>query len=283
MIRFLTLAIQVALLAALVGCIAPVEPSEEGEHLEEGATALISENALIPNALIPNALIPNALIPNALSPSALSPSALSPSAQTALKDPGLGGTLSRMLVKYAVGCALTPNQSFSFTWTDALGGSHQETYKGSLGIAPAWATGPLNGLGKEMVSACLAGRTNYYGAQVTISMRSLQSPLKTLVGSAELAGYAYVEGAFWGNIFAAQPHISACYTTADVSHSKAALRECATGHVDTSGVTWACGGIQIVGSCESMCKVLNGAGQYYPECTDPAWGKSQNIVTTALP
>lgn len=283
MIRFRALAIQVALLAAPIGCIAPVESFEKREHLDEAAAALVSENALIPNALIPNALIPNALFPNALSPHALSPSGLSPSAQTAIKDPGLGGILSRMLVKYAVGCALSSSQSFSFTWTDFQSGSHQETYQGSLGIAPQWATGPLNGLGQEMVSACLAGRTNYYGTQVTISMRSLQSPLKTLVGAAELAAYPYVEGAFWGNIFVANPHLSACYTTADVNHSKAALRECATGHVDTSGGTWPCGGIHIVGACEDRCKGLNGAGQYYPECDDPAWGKSQNIVTTALP
>jgi len=68
--------------------------AEDREPVGAAGEAAITDNALIPNALIPNALIPNALIPNALDPASL----------LALTDPGQAGTLSRQLVKYAVGC-----------------------------------------------------------------------------------------------------------------------------------------------------------------------------------
>jgi hypothetical protein len=282
MTRLRTLALQVALLIVPIGCVAPVESSPEGEQFDEAAMALIAENALIPNALIPNALIPNALIPSTLISNALILDTLDPSALAAIQDPGTGGTLSRMLVEYTVGCALTSDQSFSFSWTDAQNVIHNETYLGVLGIAPEWATGPLTVEGQEMVSACIAGRTNYSGTTVTISMRSLQSPVKTLVKSEELEEYRYVEGGFWGNLFAESPHLSACYTDADVSHSRSASRECATGHLDTDGEILPCGMIKIVGPCEEICQPLNGAGEYYPDCVDPVWGKIQNVATTAL-
>jgi hypothetical protein len=277
-----TIALKAALLALSIGCAAPIESSPEEEQIEEAATTLINGNSLVPNALVPNALVPNALVPNALVPNALSPSALSPSALAAIQDSGTGGMLSRLFMKYAVGCAFTPTQAFSFSWTDTQNVIHQEVYYGLLGVAPDWSAKPLSRDGQEIVSACIAGRTNYYGAQVTISMRSVQSPLKTLADSPELSAYPYVEGGFWGNLFATSPRLSACYTTANVAHSRAAWRECATGHADTDG-TVACGIIQLLGPCESRCQSLNGAGQYYPSCTDPVWGSTKNVVTSALP
>ena len=112
---------------------------------------------------------------------------------------------------------------------------------------------------------------------------SLQSPLKTLVGSPELSTYPYVEGGFWGNIFTSSPHINACFNKGNMAHSRRALRECATGHLDSTGKTVTCGIINILDSCEKRCQNLNGAGQYYPSCADLACTSSQNIVTTALP
>jgi hypothetical protein len=283
MTRFQTSALQIALLIAPIGCTAPVE-SSEAEQVDEAAFSLVTENMLSPNALIPNALIPNALIPNALIPNALIPNALDPSALAAITDSGTAGALSRMFMKYAVGCAFTSSQSFQFSWTDSKKVIHNEAYYGVLGVAPDWATGPLSTYGQEMVSACMAARTNYSGTQVTISLRSLQSPLKTLVGSAELSAYPYVEGGFWGNLFpSSNPRLNACYTGANVDHSRAAYRECAAGHLNTDGTISSCGIIRILGACERSCKPLDGAGQFYPECTDAAGHKTKEVATTALP
>src|SRR5690349_14410687 len=110
----------------LTGCTGNVV-GEEGE-VESAASAIITENALTPNALTPNALTPNALTPNALTPNALTPNALTPNALSPIMDPGTAGTLSRQFLKYTVGCALSPTQSFSFSWTDESDVVHDETY-----------------------------------------------------------------------------------------------------------------------------------------------------------
>src|SRR5689334_8539387 len=156
-------ALLVASLGLPIGCAMPIESSPEEENVDETTAAIVAENALISNALVPNALVPNALAPNALAPNALTPNTLSSSALDAIKDAGLGGVLSRLFLKYAVSCAFTPAQSFSFSWTDAQNVVHQEVYYGMVGIAPGWASGSLCTQGQQMVSACIAARTNYYG------------------------------------------------------------------------------------------------------------------------
>jgi hypothetical protein len=268
-------------LAALAGCGPAANQSAEPEDTSRNMTTIVAENALDPNGLNPNGLNPNGLNPNGLAPKALSPKALDPKALSAIQDSGTIGALSRMLLKYVVGCALTSSQSFDFSWTDGKGVVHDETYEGLVGIAPGWATGPLDLNRQQMVSACLAARTNYYGVHVIISMRSPHDPLRTAAGSPELSTYHEIEGGFWGNLFAPEPYLRACYTESDVANSRSWQRDCAVGHLNADGTTSPCGMIQIVGPCESSCKPLT-TGQYYPECNDPEWGKTSNMVTTAL-
>ena len=265
----------------LVGCM--TEP--DGADVGTAQSAVVSDNALSPNALSPNALSPNALSPNALSPNALSPNALSPNGLTALQDPGQGGTLSRALLKYTVSCALTPSQSFSFSWTDASNVVHNETYPGSLGLAPAWATGPLDLTGQEMVSACLAARTNWYGVEVIISVRSSLDPLKSSLTSAETQAYPHIEGAFWGNLFSSSPRLYACYDPDNVATAQADDRDCAYGYVAANGSLEPCGIIALAGSCHDVCRQLQ--GPYYPSCrSNPFHGdddQTRAVITTALP
>ncbi len=271
------------LAAAASGCGAAVDGSEESDAVGEVELGLLGGNAMSPNAMSPNAMSPNALAPSALSATALSPAALSPAALQAILDPGSAGALSRELLRYAVGCAFDQTQTFSFTWIDEGLNLHHETYSGLLGIATAWAKGPLDLKGQELVSACLAARTNWYGAPVVISMRSSHDPLKTMVQSPEIAAYPDVEGGFWGNLFAASPYARACYSQSTVSNSRSHLRDCAAGHLNPDQTISTCGMIDIVGACETMCTGLNGGGQYYPDCTDPVYGSISRMVTTALP
>ncbi|WP_437480964.1 hypothetical protein WME75_36635 [Sorangium sp. So ce1014] len=263
------------------GCIAPelaLEAEGEAENIDSSADALVSGNALSYNALSYNALSYNALSYNALSYNALSPAAAS-----ALQDSGAGGALFRMLVNYTVSCALDASQAFSFSWTDAAGATHNEVYHGELGLADTWSDGPLGAAGKQVVSACLAARTNRYGVSVVISMRSHEKPLRHEVDRDEREAYPHVEGAFWGDLFAETPYLRACYNEANAEASRAAQRDCAAGSVDEPGDdVEPCGMIEIVGSCQDHCSKLHPPGQYHKDCEDPDSGKTRYVITTAL-
>ncbi|CAN95525.1 hypothetical protein sce5362 [Sorangium cellulosum So ce56] len=249
---------------------------EDGEWLEEplgeAQSALEAGNALNPNALNPNALNPNALNPNALAVGALSLIALGSQALTAILDPGPNGALSRDHLRYAVECALESSQSFRFGWIDASGVYHDEIYTGVLGLARSWAWVPLDGDDQRWVSACLAARTNYYGVPVVLSSRG---PTKAInkQNSPELSTFRREEGAFWGNIYGSSPALYACHVPENDASSRAALRDCAAGHIDeTTGSIQPCGAIQLLGSCDTYCDpIAPKNGIYHPSCfTDPA-------------
>ena len=229
------------------GCAGDV--AEEEEDVGSTRSALITENALSANALSANALSANALNP--------------------IKDPGAAGLLSRELLRYTVGCALSTTQSFSFSWTANSDVVHNETYMGALGLATAWAAGPLDLPGQRMVSACLAARTNYYRTPVVFSARSTIEPLKSSMTSDELTDYNRLEGAFWGNLFSATPYLNSCYRANTVDHSRTQLRECAAGHLSNNTVV-ECGMIHIAGACAGACAALDTATKTYPSCVDHA-------------
>jgi uncharacterized repeat protein (TIGR01451 family) len=276
-----------AVASILVLLVFPACADPAGPVLEEtpgqAQEQLLADNALYPNALYPNALYPNALYPNALYPNALYPNALYPNAYTALVDSGDAGTTSRLLVRYVVSCALTTTQTFIFTWTDAAGLTHDETYQGMMGLAPEWSSGPLATAHQQIVSACVAARTNYYGVQRRISLRSPQAPLAT-PSAAERGAFPLVEGAFWGNIFdPTSPYLHACYNSPNNANSRAWQRDCVAGHPDGSGGTMPCNNITVVGACSTICAPLNSTYQYYPSCTDPTTGLQTQVITTALP
>jgi hypothetical protein len=266
----------------MTGCIAEMDAAEaEAEAVDEASSAIVSDNALNFNALNFNALNFNALNFNALNFNALSPSNLD-----ALQDPSATGATARQLMRYMASCALTSTQSFQFEWTDELGILHTESYPGHLGLAPTWATQPLSLDGQRLVSACLAARTNYYQVPVQISARSHVDQLRTKVKSSEVTAYPDVEGVFWGNLFAAQPYLNACYNSATVDNSRAWQRDCAVGHVNASGDVEECGLIHIVGPCNQVCQGLNNAGRYYASCYERpgvSLVTTSRVITTALP
>ncbi|MDI1478574.1 hypothetical protein [Polyangium sp. y55x31] len=252
------------------------------EDVLEVGDALVEGNKLSSNALALNSLALNGIALNGLALNAMDPRSLA-----AIQDPTDRGALARAFVRYATGCALTPSQSFSFTWTDATSVVHHETYPGELGVAPAWATGPLDLNGQRMVSACVAARVNYYEVPVLLSLRSVEYSLRLLSGSQELIDFPHVEGAFWGNLWGVSPVIYACYNSATVANSRAWSRDCATGHVRDDGTIEECGMIDVVGPCSTVCASLNGGGQYYPFCVEKPYSagnaNTKLVVTTALP
>jgi GLTT repeat (6 copies) len=163
---------------------------------------LTSENGLSSNGLSSNGLSSNGLTSNALSSNALSSNALSSNALViqALRNQSATGDLARMFFRYLISCALGPNHSVSYTWTDSSGTKHTEVNPGGLGLAPGWESGAPTQTDKEVISACLAARTNSKGIPVPLSLRG-KSISGLSVTSAERSSYTYGEGAFWGNIF----------------------------------------------------------------------------------
>ncbi|MFT3769247.1 MAG: hypothetical protein QM820_27730 [Minicystis sp.] len=272
----------------LSGCGAAPPDEPEEDVLGAVQSALVTENAIVPNAIVPNAIVPNAIVPSALVSDALAVEALDAASLAALADPGPRGDLSRMFLRYVVGCALGPTQSVSFSWTDPLGVAHDETYWGAIGIAPSWATQPLwREVQQRLVSACLAARTNYYGTSVSISLRSPKTPLRDSVTSAERSAYTHVEGAFWGNIFAEHPHLYACYNASNASIAHADARVCATGVLGPAGGLIPCGPITLTGPCAEECPTYGNWSGYYAACNDTpslAWsGTTSAVITTFLP
>lgn len=250
------------LTAVISGCGELPDPVESiGVVTEEIENA----NALNVNALNANALNANALALNALDANALNTNALSPAAMSALQSPGAAGDLSRQLMKYTVSCALGPAQSISFSWTDALGVVHAESYAGLLGLVTSWSQAPLDLQGQQWVSACLASRVNWYGVSVTLSSRA-PHPALDREDLTESSTYAAEEGAFWGNLFTSPPQVFACNNTLGKAYARSKQRDCAAGHLDEGGGIRECGILRIVGSCATYCKPLDLVGSYHPRC-----------------
>lgn len=283
--------IAVPLLA--VACVATEGEEPQEELVDEAHNASEVGNGAIANELYlngigRNGIGRNGLIPGELGLRALDPSKLTPKAFAAIRDPGSNGALARDLLRYLVSCALRPDQTFSFSWTDSAGVVHNETYRGDLAMADWWVYQPLSDdYQKRWMSACIAARTNYYGVSVTISVRGSHAKMGST--AAERARYTVREGAFWGNLFDPNPYLRACYSPSGVAQARAKKRECAAGHLVHDPVTGApsvetCGPIQIAGSCEDLCTLsVDSAGKplYYSRCRDGS-SYTDRLITTFL-
>lgn len=237
----------------LVGCDASIAlVSEEITASSEASSPVIPPTGSI---IFTNSLEPEALMPNDLGVHALD--TMSAATEALLSGPD--GTLLRELLNYAVGCALDEHERFEVVWTDTNGHVHRESYRGQLGLAPDWQTQPLNVVEQEWVTACLATRTNWYAEPIRISMRGNTPELTNANVEANL--FPIREGAFWGNLFSAVPHVRACYDSANVAYAQAQRRECSAGHVEM-GTVVECGLIHVVGPCDEACAPNSTAGHY---------------------
>jgi hypothetical protein len=263
----------------VVGCGETAIDDSDDEDIAETEQAIVSTNALGMNALGMNALGMNALGMNALGMNALGMNALA-----AIQEDSPLGVQNRQLLEYTVSCALTPSQSFTFSWTDSAGAVHNEAYPGLLGLAPGWATGPITSETEQrMISACLAARTNWYGLTVLISLRSVLAPLRNNPTDQELISFPYVEGAFWGNLFGAYPALYTCFEPGNIARARLAHRDCAAGHLDENGQPVECGIINIVGSCTDVCGNLDPHERWYTACAEPGAPSRQSAIAVALP
>jgi hypothetical protein len=239
----------VLLLLAAVACNpvdeapAPQEPARQEQGLESTNGETI--NGLAFNGLAFNGLAFNGLAFNGLS----SPEFSSWFNQNA--------SLADTVMRYVVACAVRAGETR--TYTDSKG----ETYawRGSLGLAPDWASGqPANVTEQQLVSACLAAHVNKFGRTVAISVQGRNArgePIATT--SAELQEFAQREGCFFGNLFTNEG-VFAGNDDRPLGSHESSVRACALGKPG------ACGPIVQAGSCEASC-TRDPTNTYYTQCT----------------
>jgi hypothetical protein len=278
----------IAAISCATGC-APAPEEEIGAAQEAGLNA----NGLNANGLNANGLNANGLNANGLNSNGLNSNSMRPEAMSAVQDPGPTGDLARQLLRYTVSCAFTSSQFFDFSWTDADRVTHQESYPGLLGLAPSWATQPLDLTGQQWVSSCLASRVNAEGVSVMLSSRGTHPALATT--SNERAAYQTREAVFFGNLFTGSPKVYACYDPLSMVPSQMAHRVCAQPDLlalnlnDLTG-GYDCGPIHVVGPCTQLlglitlgvCASQNPTNRYFYNCSAPGSAAIVPSITTFL-
>jgi hypothetical protein len=157
----------------------------------------------------------------------------------------------RQLLQYIVGCALPED----VTLTVELKG-RAYAFSGGSGLAPAWTERGLTLAEQRWVSACVFARTNHFGKQVVISLRSSAPAAKSLhAPKTERRDFSLFEGGFFGNLFQERPVAYAC--TGDRSPERAADpiledRVCTerSGASSPSGAPLTRCGFILTGSCD---------------------------------
>ncbi len=104
------------------------------------------------------------------------------------------------LLRYAVQCAL-PEGGDVVTPGGVL--------HGNFGLRSEWRDEPLSVEGQQIVSACLLAHLNAFGAHVTIAIAGPDVPFPAP------NGFRYMEGVFFGNVFASPSTRVACSGSGD--------------------------------------------------------------------
>lgn len=179
-----------------------------------------------------------------------------------LRDPALyADDLARHRMKYLASCALREGERLTGTQAG-------ETYEfpGSLGLAPDWAEAPLSATGRRWVSACVLARTNFFGANVLVSMRADPPPVESLaVMPEEVASHTLYEGGYFGDIFADPPRAYVC-ASPEAAATEAARerrkRVCATPSESVDGLS-RCGFVMVAPCVDGTPPLID--GEPWPE------------------
>jgi hypothetical protein len=260
----LALLLAVSLVSGL-GC-GPMEEAPEHEELGSQQQAYTATNGLAMNGLAMNGLAMNGLAMNGLAMNGLAMKGLSsaPFAQWFHRDPALAD----MVMTYLVRCALPASQSRTYT-SPRTGQVY--TWRGSLGLAPGWASGaPANVTEQRVISACLAAHANRFGLHVPISILGRSATGVAIpFTSTELKTYPVTEACFFGNLFSRE----GVFVGVDVERldaSNTTARACQDGN---------CAPLVFVGMCRQYC-TKDSAGPFYKSCSYK--GTSYPPITTRL-
>jgi hypothetical protein len=212
---------------------------------------------------------------NSMSPEALARAAVTTDRLDGAAAATLGATEDgRMVLHYAVGCALDGDQSIT-----VLADGVEYTMAGAMGLAPDWTASALSTTQAAWVSACMFARVNLTSTPVTISARGSTPSLEA--STVELNDYRIEEGAFWGNAFADLGSVigyscDGVDQAADDSHGDLPLRQCA--QPDGPGSDISPCGLHYAGLCSDVCTT---AGTY-TNCAMPGKPPAVEVITTML-
>lgn len=214
--------------------------------------------------------------------------ALAPNAAEAPTQPDAGATLNappalldsdlgRNLLRYIVECALPADAELTATVAgQAL------SFKGGLGLAPAWREAALTADDQRWVSACVLARSNYFGVKVPINLQG-EHPLAALrTMDAASRAYAIDEGAFYGNLFQPQPVAYACVGKGPFSIKSRWLekRICTRPRPGAGAITWC--GFVATGQCADVCAAQDPVTGAYRDCTAPDGSVYRQVLTVHL-
>lgn len=225
------------------------------------------------NGLSVNGLSVNGLSVNGLSFNGLSVNGLSTPAFNNWFDSN-PASLSNLIMKYVVRCAVPAEQNLTFTAT--AGGTY--SWSGLLGLAPDWATGaPATVVEQQLVSACLAAHVNKFGVNVPISVLGYDGTGTPIpMGPTELTDYPVKEGCFFGNLFNGDGVFVGNDSTWSVSDSSS--RDCAITHFRKPNNN--CPPMTFAGRCGDLCSP-NAFHNSYFSCRYN--GNSYMVVNTRIP
>lgn len=244
-LRLLAPALASAALLAGCGPTAELDSTDAAKQVGAGGQALTATNGLSANGLNRNGLNRNGLNRNGLNRNGLGVAEFSTWFN---EDAGVADVLMR----YVYSCAAGTGQTLS--WTNPVTG-RAYTWAGSLGVAPGWAGGvPATVAEQQVVSACLAAHTNYYGQSVAIAVEGYKAngTLIPMVKN-EAKTYSVREAAFFGNLFDGTGALYSCADHAEWGLEYSSARACAFDYKGGAAPTSLCAPIIYLGACGPYC------------------------------
>jgi hypothetical protein len=251
------------------GCSIPTEDQDQDQ--EEGSQTV--NNGLSTNGLSTNGLSTNGLSTNGLSTNGLSTNGLSTNGFNFWFDSNRA-SLSSLVMKYVVRCAVPKGQSRTFTSTAGV----KYVWMGELGLAVQWALGlPASVQEQQLVSACLGAHVNKFGVSELISVLGYDSTGVAIpLGATELSDFPVREGCFFGNLFTGDSVFVGNDSVWLSSNSSS--RECALG-IKRGGARASCSPMLFVGACRHLC-TPDDSGQSYRSCFYQ--GKRYAVINTRV-
>jgi len=238
---------------------------------------LVSDNGLTLNGLSANGLSANGLSANGLSANGLSSATLGTTTFRTWfnADP----VQANAVMRYLVLCAAPATRTV--TWKNPVSGITY-SWPGSIGVAPRYASGYAPSvLEQQLITGCVLAHVNKFGRAVNITVQG-----RTATGayipwtSSEIATYANIEGAFFGNLFDPAGALYACSDKmAQVPRSYSSLRVCSWNYWPSQPGD-GCPPIVQLGACSPACAMDTATWLSFKTCT--VGGKTYQPITTTV-
>lgn len=172
--------------------------TDESDELNSGTHGVVVNNRIASNRIAANRIAANRIAANRIAANRIAANRF----EANIESMGelLESAEGQELLAFLISCALPEGESLVAPDLSFPGAPDIEFF-GEIGVAPDWATEPLDANGRRWVTACILSRVNDNGVSVEISIRGPNAALASTPG--ELATWSVEEGAFYGDIFGA--------------------------------------------------------------------------------